>query len=158
MRNRVFAVVLFVCLTFAGRPVRAEETREFIMSATYGVLAGTLVGAATLAFTDKPGDNLKNIARGASYGLYAGILLGLYVVYGVPGEGESAPPAYEQPGIDDGALPEDRSDNPEEPLGPAGKIDPRKLPKPPHLTPPEIVPLISERGLEGGAVAVRYLF
>ncbi|MGE3973210.1 MAG: hypothetical protein AB7F59_01645 [Bdellovibrionales bacterium] len=58
------------------------------MSAAYGVLAGTLVGAATLAFTDRPGDNLKNIARGASLGLYAGILLGLYVVYVVPGEGD----------------------------------------------------------------------
>lgn len=55
------------------------------MSCTYGVLAGTLVGAATLAFTDKPSDNLNKVARGASLGLYTGILLGLYVVYIVPG-------------------------------------------------------------------------
>ncbi|MEO0337029.1 MAG: hypothetical protein AAF202_11570 [Pseudomonadota bacterium] len=53
------------------------------MSCTYGVLAGTLVGAATLAFEDQPGDNLNKVARGASIGLYTGILLGLYVVYGV---------------------------------------------------------------------------
>lgn len=58
--------------------------REFIMSCTYGVLAGTLVGAASLAFTKKPGDNLNKVARGASLGLYTGILLGLYVVYVVP--------------------------------------------------------------------------
>jgi hypothetical protein len=55
------------------------------MSCTYGVLAGTLVGAATLAFESKPGDHLNHIARGASFGLYAGILLGFYVVYIVPG-------------------------------------------------------------------------
>jgi hypothetical protein len=63
--------------------------RDFIMSCSYGVLAGTLVGAATLAFSDKPGDNLNKVARGASFGLYAGILLGLYVVYGVPNQEEA---------------------------------------------------------------------
>ncbi len=68
---------------------RAEAMREFVMSCSYGVLAGTLVGAATLAFSDKPGDNLNKVARGASFGLYAGILLGLYVVYGVPNQEES---------------------------------------------------------------------
>lgn len=51
----------------------------------YGVLAGTLVGAASLAFTEDPGNNLNHVARGASLGLYTGILLGLYVVYIVPG-------------------------------------------------------------------------
>jgi hypothetical protein len=40
------------------------------------------VGVATLAFTADPGDNLMNIARGASIGLYCGILLGLYLTYG----------------------------------------------------------------------------
>ena len=62
----------------------SNPNREFVMSCTYGVLAGTLVGAAALAFTDKPGDNLNRVARGASIGLYTGILLGLYVVYIVP--------------------------------------------------------------------------
>lgn len=60
------------------------------MSCTYGVLAGTLVGAATLAFTDKPSDNLNKVARGASLGLYTGILLGLYVVYVVPGMNDNS--------------------------------------------------------------------
>ncbi|MCB9026802.1 MAG: hypothetical protein H6625_10825 [Bdellovibrionaceae bacterium] len=61
-------------------------TKEFVRSCTYGVLAGTLVGAATLAFTEQPGENINRVARGASLGLYAGILLGLYVVYIVPGQ------------------------------------------------------------------------
>lgn len=69
---------------------QAEPMRDFIMSCSYGVLAGTLVGAATLAFSDKPGDNLNKVARGASFGLYAGMLLGLYVVYGIPNQEEAA--------------------------------------------------------------------
>lgn len=76
-------------LTLACSPLMARADnpeREFLMSCTYGVLAGTLVGAASLAFTDKPGENLNKVARGASLGLYAGILLGLYVVYVVPGQ------------------------------------------------------------------------
>ena len=83
------ALVLAVSLVTARR-AQAEPMREFIMSCSYGVLAGTLVGAATLAFSDKPGDNLNKVARGASFGLYAGILLGLYVVYGVPNQEEAA--------------------------------------------------------------------
>jgi hypothetical protein len=58
--------------------------KEFIMACTYGVLAGTLVGASTLAFESRPGDSLSSVARGASLGLYAGMALGVYVVYYVP--------------------------------------------------------------------------
>ena len=82
-------VAVFSTVLFAPRVARAEPMRDFIMSCSYGVLAGTLVGAATLAFSDKPGDNLNKVARGASFGLYAGILLGLYVVYGVPNQEEA---------------------------------------------------------------------
>lgn len=60
----------------------AAGSREFLLSCVYGTVAGTLVGAATLAFTDKPNRNLNKVARGASLGLYAGMLLGFYVVYG----------------------------------------------------------------------------
>lgn len=81
---RILCVVIALAALTVPRQGRAEPMREFVLSASYGVLAGTLVGAATLAFSDKPGDNLNKVARGASIGLYAGILLGLYVVYGVP--------------------------------------------------------------------------
>ena len=81
----LIALFLIQCLVFSNS-LRAEPMREFIMSCTYGVLAGTLVGAATLAFTDKPGDNLNRVARGASIGLYSGIVLGVYVVYFVPSQ------------------------------------------------------------------------
>lgn len=79
---------------------QSNPAKEFIMSCTYGVLAGTLVGAAILAFEDQPGDNLNKVARGASIGLYSGILLGLYVVYIVPGEEEEINlDPYNQPGL-----------------------------------------------------------
>lgn len=81
----IIAFQVFV-LTSIPQKAKAEPMREFIMSCTYGVLAGTLVGGASLAFSDKPGDNLNKVARGASIGLYAGILLGAYIVYGVPND------------------------------------------------------------------------
>lgn len=89
---RAFALV-FLISSLAPRSLRAEPMHEFIVSCAYGVLAGTLVGAASLAFQEHPGDNLNNIARGASIGLYAGILLGLYVVYVSPSD--AAAPSQE---------------------------------------------------------------
>lgn len=84
----VVVMVAFVtgATTFPVQKAHANSSREFLMSVTYGTLAGTLLGTASLAFTDKPGDKLQRIARGASLGLYFGILLGLYVVYGVSDE------------------------------------------------------------------------
>lgn len=84
---RVFPIILvFVTVLIASPRAKADATRDFLMSCSYGVLAGTLVGAASLAFADKPGESLNRVARGASIGLYAGILLGLYVVSAVPSE------------------------------------------------------------------------
>ena len=90
--NKKFHLKLIISLFFSlglsgiffSSPAQAQLSREIVMASTYGVLAGTLVGVGTLAFTEKPGDHLGNIARGASYGLYFGILLGLYAVYIVP--------------------------------------------------------------------------
>lgn len=88
MTKKAAIVYIFLCLLVL--PARAEPMREFVMSATYGVLAGALVGAASLAFTENPGENLNRVARGASLGLYAGILLGVYIVYVVPSVEEQA--------------------------------------------------------------------
>jgi len=81
--------ILLVTFFMSSSVSQATPMREFVMSCTYGVLAGTLVGAASLAFTKQPGENLHRVARGASLGLYAGIALGFYVVYGVSDETES---------------------------------------------------------------------
>lgn len=119
------AGLLIMTLAFtviAPRRAAADPMREFVMSCSYGVLAGTLVGAATLAFSDKPGDNLNKVARGASFGLYAGVLLGLYVVYGVPNQEEAA--IRDQLGLENFKM--------------------RKAPR--FL----VAPVVTNRGLEGG--------
>lgn len=85
MRFALAIALFFSARSFAQQPPpEGNPMREFMMSCTYGVMAGTLVGAAALAFEDKPSENLRKVARGASLGLYTGILLGLYVVYIVP--------------------------------------------------------------------------
>lgn len=84
--KRVVAAIMATLLI--SSQVKAEPAKEFLMSCIYGTLAGTVIGAASLATADKPSDKLQRIARGASLGLYAGILLGLYVVYAVPDENE----------------------------------------------------------------------
>ena len=78
--------ILFISLIVFSRSAQAQinPEKEFIMSCTYGVLAGTLVGAALLAFEDDPGENLQHVARGASLGLYMGIGLGIYTAYILP--------------------------------------------------------------------------
>lgn len=97
-RNIILIFILAVVLT--PRPSVADPMRDFVMSCSYGVLAGTLVGAATLAFSDRPGDSLNKVARGASFGLYAGILLGLYVSYGGAPEDEELPPGTKAQRLD----------------------------------------------------------
>jgi len=123
--GRSLLAILMVVVLLVPRSVYADAAKELFMSSAYGVLAGTLVGAASLAFTDQPGSNLKNIARGASLGLYAGILLGLYVVYVVPSDG----------GDDDGSADDG-------------------LPKP-GASRSMVVPIISDKGVEGAALVVR---
>lgn len=133
------ALILSAVL-LAPRTVKAEPMRDFIMSCSYGVLAGTLVGAATLAFSDKPGDNLNKVARGASFGLYAGILLGLYVVYGVPNQ--------EEADIRDQLGQYNYNDQLKVDVRPVRR-EVRKVAELPRLL---ISPVIGERGVEGGEV------
>jgi hypothetical protein len=86
--RKILCSLMILSFMAVGQPSRADSGHEFIMSVTYGTLAGTLLGVASLAFVSKPSDKLQNVARGASLGLYAGILLGLYVIYAVPDENE----------------------------------------------------------------------
>jgi hypothetical protein len=86
MRYFLLVLALGIYTPPAMAQAGPSAEREFIMSCTYGVLAGTLVGAASLAFTDQPGENLQMVARGASIGLYIGIGLGIYTAYILPGQ------------------------------------------------------------------------
>jgi hypothetical protein len=73
-----------------GDPVGAEAggspmddptlIRDVTLMAVYGTMSGIIVGAATLAFTNRPLTKLRRVAQGASLGLYLGLLLGGLVV------------------------------------------------------------------------------
>lgn len=141
MRTRVLRVFFVLALCAAplrgyaqavpGQPPPATPMKEFVTACTYGVLAGALVGTATLAFEDKPGDSLQNVARGASIGLYLGILLGLYVVYIVPDQ-----------------LEKEKMDMYEE----------QGLPPPEGRLPSwNVYPLISQNGVDGAAATWRVI-
>ena len=102
--------LIFFLFTFVTSQARADDAREFLMSCTYGVMTGALVGAASLAVEDEPDQKLHRIARGASLGLYTGILLGLYVVYLLPSQMEkqaNQPNPEDLPQIDDGSGDDD---------------------------------------------------
>ena len=130
-----------IVLAFLALPTRSawagDPARDFVVSCSYGVLAGSLVGAAALAFTDRPGDSLNMVARGASIGLYAGILLGLYVATG-----------QDLPDEDAALLPDGRAQY-APPRVRGGRLAtlPRAM----------LVPVLGARGLEGAQLSYSVL-
>lgn len=128
---RILVLVIVVAGIVAASPARAagggtDPTREFITTCTYGALAGGLVGAATLAFSEDP--KIGNVAKGASLGLYVGIVLGLYMISGPSGGDDDAAAA----GTAQINAPEKRSIS-------------RSI-RPPSFA---LYPLLGERGVEG---------
>jgi hypothetical protein len=82
-------LLLLVIFTLAMATPRSsyalsKNFKLYIMTSAYGVIAGTITGVASLAFYAEPKDHLRNVAMGASIGLYVGILLGTYMVYAMP--------------------------------------------------------------------------
>lgn len=78
--RKLLSVLLLTSICLLSTPeARAEMDPRVKMMLTmsgYGVVGGALLGTATLAFDGKA----RNIAKGASFGLYAGILLGGYIL------------------------------------------------------------------------------
>ncbi|MBS1982558.1 MAG: hypothetical protein JST16_00185 [Bdellovibrionales bacterium] len=86
LRTRLRWLALLLMLrALAPQEARANnEAKIFLTMSSYGVMAGSLTGLASLAFYDHPGDHMRNVAMGASLGLYAGILMSAYMIYAVP--------------------------------------------------------------------------
>lgn len=61
-----------------GPFVSAEPFQDAFRYGTYGVVAGALAGGTLLALSEDPGSSLVPVARGASVGLYAGLLVAAY--------------------------------------------------------------------------------
>lgn len=71
-------VVLAVTFLFLANPCLAADNafRSVFQDVFYGGLSGALVGAAVLAFTEKPGDHLDYIGYGAAAGILVGATYG----------------------------------------------------------------------------------
>ncbi len=67
-------MVLLTGTAFAQDPAIVD----IFQNGVYGGLAGALVGAAALAFTEEPEDHLNYIAIGAGVGVIVGTAYGVY--------------------------------------------------------------------------------
>lgn len=104
----------------------SQEARVFLLTSTYGVMAGSLTGLASLAFYSKPSAHMRNVAVGASLGLYMGIALGAYLLYGLPD------PKAKKPSP---AIPPKQEGSSDNPLGLQGLLEtPERASESPVLT------------------------
>lgn len=73
-------ITLSLCFSFLFSSTTAQamdpKLKMLATMAGYGVVGGALLGTATLAF----GAGGRSIAKGASIGLYAGLLFGGYII------------------------------------------------------------------------------
>ncbi len=113
--TRVGQLLLVGALIFTGSKVNAEQKsgsspsgplQAFMLTTTYGVIAGTLTGLASLAFYEEPSTKTKNIAVGASLGLYVGIIMGAWIVYSpsMDSDPKKNEPGKKKSGYDDDPI------------------------------------------------------
>lgn len=78
MKKIIISVSLCLTLLFSSATHAALDPRIKMMGtmAGYGIVGGALLGTATMAF----GSNGRAIAKGASLGLYAGLIFGGYIL------------------------------------------------------------------------------
>lgn len=82
MKKTIFKILLLSVLV--AEVAEASALSQFLRSCAYGTGIGAVLGVVSLALTDKPGDSVGNIAKGASLGLYGGIAYGFYELEQVP--------------------------------------------------------------------------
>lgn len=61
-----------------NQSLQAADLKQFMADCAYGVSFGAVAGVVSMALTDKPSEHTRNIAMGASLGLYGGIGYGIY--------------------------------------------------------------------------------
>lgn len=69
---------LLVSLVLFSQISYSADIQTFLKHCGYGVLIGAGAGVLSLAFENRPGDNIGNVAKASSLGLYAGIAYGFY--------------------------------------------------------------------------------
>lgn len=81
MKKAFVTMALVLFLFVLPSTSNAQSSLEVVLwDSLLGAGIGALVGAATLAFMDHPGDHLERIAQGASIGLIGGIAFGFYEI------------------------------------------------------------------------------
>ena len=81
MKKAFGSIALALSLFVRPGTSHAQSSLEVVLwDSLLGAGIGALVGAATLAFMDHPGDHLERIAQGASVGLIGGIAFGFYEI------------------------------------------------------------------------------
>jgi hypothetical protein len=76
MKNLILITVLFTFTSVSSNASLDPRIKALGTMALYGTAGGALLGTASLAF----GSGGRSVAKGASLGLYAGIVFGSYVV------------------------------------------------------------------------------
>ena len=76
MRNLILVTVLFTFSSLGCHAKMDPRVKALGTMALYGTVGGALLGTASLAFDS----NGRSVAKGASLGLYTGIIFGSYVV------------------------------------------------------------------------------
>lgn len=78
-KRTIIAVATLLMTATWSMPLHAADNslRVVLEDSVYGGLIGSLLGAATLAFTDKASDHVDNIAYGAAIGVFAGAGYGI---------------------------------------------------------------------------------
>lgn len=77
MTFKKLLISIFTLMTFCQTSQAIDPRAKALGAmALYGTVGGTLLGTASLAF----GSSGRSVAKGASLGLYAGILFGSYIV------------------------------------------------------------------------------
>jgi hypothetical protein len=142
-----FLIAILGAFLFCAAPRVEAQTpnvqgtlKAFVLTSTYGVLAGGLTGLASLAFYKEASEHTRNIAIGASVGLYTGILLGAYIVYS---PSLSTPSSPESPEEEDKEEPD-----PNDPINLGASLE----------TPPRMIPTLSYLPQQGVQLGVVYRF
>jgi hypothetical protein len=102
-------VLVLFAMVFWAQGALAAELQEFLKDCAYGTLAGAMVGVVSVAVSDKPSEHGSNIAKGASLGLYAGIVYGLVEINQKPQTPNTDPyatlsPQYHEGRVDGASL------------------------------------------------------
>jgi hypothetical protein len=82
-KRMVTRVLSFIILIIWTAPCSAAEStfKEVFQDALYGGVAGTLIGAAVMAFSKRTGEHLDYMGYGAAGGALVGAAVGLTLIH-----------------------------------------------------------------------------